>query len=46
MGQMIPKEMKYDMHYGFVLRFYGPVNPNGVMSSVVSLPNHTFTGQA
>ena len=20
--------------------------PNGVMSSVVSLPNHTFTGQA
>ena len=30
----------------FVLRFYGPVNPNGVMSSAVSLPNHTFTGQA
>ena len=28
----------------FVLRFYGPVNPIG--SSVVSLPNHTFTGQA
>ena len=28
----------------FVLRFYGPVN--GVMSSTVSLPNHTFTGQA
>ena len=25
----------------FVLRFYGPV-----MSSAVSLPNHTFTGQA
>ena len=30
----------------FVLRFYGPVNPMGVMSSPVSLPNHTFTGQA
>ena len=30
----------------FVLRFYGPVNPMGVMSSVVNLPNHTFTGQA
>ena len=30
----------------FVLRFYGPVNPMGVMSSAVSLPNHTFTGQA
>ena len=28
----------------FVLRFYGPVN--GVMLSAVSLPNHTFTGQA
>ena len=26
----------------FVLRFYGPVNPMGE----VSLPNHTFTGQA
>ena len=23
-----------------------PSKPNGVMSSVVSLPNHTFTGQA
>ena len=29
----------------FVLRFYGPINPNGVMSSAVSLPNHSFTGQ-
>ena len=23
-----------------------PSQPNGVMSSVVSLPNHAFTGQA
>ena len=23
-----------------------PSQPNGVMSSLVSLPNHTFTGQA
>ena len=23
-----------------------PSQPNGVMSSVVTLPNHTFTGQA
>ena len=30
----------------FVLRFYGPVNPMGSCSSAVSLPNHTFTGQA
>ena len=30
----------------FVLRFFGPVNPMGVMSSAVSLLNHTFTGQA
>ena len=31
----------------FVLRFYSPVSPAyGVMSSMVSLPNHTFIGQA
>ena len=24
----------------------GPSQPNGVMSSVVRLPNHTFTGHA
>ena len=30
----------------FVLRFYGPVNPVGVISKAVSLPNHTLTGQA
>ena len=29
----------------FVLRFYGPVNPMGSYREV-SLPNHTFTGQA
>ena len=34
----------------FVLRFYGPVNPMGsyrarVMSSAVSLPNHTLLGR-
>ena len=23
-----------------------PSQPNGVMSSAISLPNHTFTGQA
>ena len=32
--------------YLFVLKFYGPVNPMGSCSSAVSLPNHTFTGQA
>ena len=30
----------------FVLMFLRPSQPNGVMSSAVSLPNHTFTGQA
>ena len=29
----------------FVLKFYGR-QPIGVMSSAVSLPNHTFSGQA
>ena len=40
----------YDEVYGIkgfvcveVLR---PSQPNGVMSSAVSLPNHTFTGQS
>ena len=37
--------------YGFVCLFVcvevlRPSQPNGVMSSTVSLPNHTFTGQA
>ena len=31
---------------GFVcVEVLRPSQPNGVMSSVVSLPNHTFTGQ-
>ena len=30
----------------FVLRFYSPVMSSGVMSSAISLPNQTFTGQA
>ena len=28
------------------VEFLQPSQPNGVMSSVVSLPNHTFTRQA
>ena len=28
------------------VEFLRPSQPNGVMSSAVSLPNHTFTGQA
>ena len=32
---------------GFVcVEVLRPSQPNGVMSSAVSLPNHTFTGQA
>ena len=32
---------------GFVcVEVLRPSQPNGVMSSVVSLPNHTFTGKA
>ena len=30
----------------FVLSFLRPSQPSGVMSSAVSLRNHTFTGQA
>ena len=42
--QLKTKKMKHCIL--FVLRFYGPVNPMGVMSSAVSLPNNTFTGQS
>ena len=34
-------------NYQFVcVEVLRPSQPNGVMSSAVSLPNHTFTGQA
>ena len=38
---------RYKMVYLFVcVEVLRPSQPNGVMSSAVSLPNHTFTGQA
>ena len=30
----------------FLCRVLRPSQPSGVMSSMISLPNHTFTGQA
>ena len=30
----------------FCVEVLRPSQPNGVMSNAVSLPNHTFTGQA
>ena len=33
-------------HYFVCVEVLRPSQPNGVMSSAVSLPNHTFTGQA
>ena len=39
--------VKLTMHCLFVcVEVLRPSQPNGVMSSAVSLPNHTFTGQA
>ena len=39
--------MSINMSYVFVcVEVLRPSQPNGVMSSAVSLPNHTFTGQA
>ena len=38
---------EYPQHMVFVcVEVLRPSQPNGVMSSAVSLPNHTFTGQA
>ena len=39
--------MVIDIYMKFVcVEVLRPSQPNGVMSSAVSLPNHTFTGQA
>ena len=39
--------MSEDFHKMFVcVEVLWPSQPNGVMSRAVSLPNHTFTGQA
>ena len=35
-----------DCFFGVCVEVLRPSQPNGVMSSAVSLPNHTFTGQA
>ena len=47
----IGREMFMLRYYMFRKKFVcvevlRPSQPNGVMSSAVSLPNHTFTGQA
>ena len=42
-----PKNFFFSFFVAFVcVEVLQPNEPNGVMSSVVSLPNHTFTGQA
>ena len=39
--------IQYELEVPFVcVEVLRPSQPNGVMSSAVSLPNHTFTGQA
>ena len=40
---MIHSDFNVDIPF-YVLRLR-PSQPNGIMSSSVSLPNHTFTGQ-
>ena len=46
------EKIRYIMHMCINNAFFDcvevlrPSQPNGVMSSAVSLPNHTFTGQA
>ena len=44
-------EVQADLTFFFFFFFFfvevlRPSQPNGVMSSAISLPNHTFTGQA
>ena len=40
------KKKKTKKKNKFCVEVLRPSQPNGVMSSAVSLPNHTFTGQA
>ena len=43
-----PPDLQSDAHPTDLVLFVEvlePSQPNGVMSSVVNLPNHTFTGQ-
>ena len=45
----ILKSTKYvalTLEMAVCVEFLRPSQPNGVMPSAVSLPNHTFTGQA
>ena len=44
-GSLLPSS--YQVRLQFIcVKVLGPSQPNGVMPSTVSLPNHTFTGQA
>ena len=44
---LLKKQTDLDLHYLFVcVEVLWPSQPNGVISSAVSLANHMFTGQA
>ena len=46
-ARWVPKQLTEDQKTLFVcLEVLPPSQPNGAMLSAVSLPNHTFTGQA
>ena len=50
-SQILQEQSDQDLQFAIPLSFVcvevlQPSQPNGVMSSAVSLPNHTFTGQA
>ena len=54
MGLLFEQEIKMDFAYlctiwckvNVCVKVLRPSQPNGVMSGVVNLPSHTFTGQA
>ena len=43
---VVSKQNLYSLIEYICVQVLRPSQPNGVMSSAVSLPNHTFTGQA
>ena len=44
--EIIYRDFLIELEFIVCVEVLRPSQPNGVMSSVVSLPNHTFTGQA
>ena len=46
LGGTLKPELSHKIDLFVCVEVLRPIQPNGVMSSAISLPNHTFIGQA